>query len=68
MEENSAVNLNRVTIPHRVEDPYKMGENTENELSLSREDDSDLSRRENSLEPGEERKQDSDAEDNEADQ
>lgn len=45
-----------------------MGENTENELSLSREDDSDLSRRENSLEPGEERKQDSDAEDNEADQ
>ncbi len=42
-ENGSDSNLNRVTIPHRQEDLYMIGEETEHELSLSREDDSDLS-------------------------
>ena len=42
-ENGSDSNLNRVTIPHRQDDLYMIGEETEHELSLSREDDSDLS-------------------------
>ncbi len=42
-ENGSDSNLNRVTIPHRQDDLYNIGEETEHELSLSREDDSDLS-------------------------
>ena len=41
-ENGSDSNLNRVTIPHRQDDLYMIGEETEHELSLSREDDSDL--------------------------
>ena len=57
-------NLNRVTIPHRQEDPYMIGEETEHELSLSREDDSDLSEPSSHHEEAEEEEKKNSNEDN----